>query len=152
MNYAIVMRLGVLFALATSLMTGCGGVQSRVTKGAVQNVIDQNPDRGSYFEAIGIGASDPALESDTQRKSLARDAAIVKAQYELMAMIRGVRLEGGYTIERAIEEDSNLESRVADSIRGAEILKSEFTADNGCVVTMRLPKKRVAETMGVALK
>ena len=117
MNYAVAMRLGVLGVLATSLMAGCGGVQSRVTKGSVQTTIDQSPDKGSYLEAIGIGASDPELKSDTQRKSLARDAAIVKAQYELMSMVKGVELEGGYTIERAIESDSSLESRVADSKR-----------------------------------
>ncbi|UPT75543.1 MAG: hypothetical protein M0D55_07665 [Elusimicrobiota bacterium] len=152
MNYAVTMRVATIAVLAASLMTGCGGVQSRVTKGVVQTTINQDPDKGGYIEAIGIGASDPDLESDTQRKSLARDAAIVKAQYELLAMVKGVELEGGYTIERAIEEDSNLESRVHASIQGAEILKSEFTADNGCVVTMRLPKSRLKEMMGVAFK
>jgi hypothetical protein len=152
MNYAVTMRVAVLAVLASSLLTGCGGVRSRVEKGQVQGVIDQNPSRRGYIEAIGIGASDPDLESDTQRKSLARDAAIVKAQYELLSMVKGVELEGGYTIERAIEEDSNLESRVHAMIAGAEVLKSEFTADNGCVVTMRLPKNRLKSMMGVAFK
>ncbi|MBI4060696.1 MAG: hypothetical protein HY403_04630 [Elusimicrobia bacterium] len=152
MNYALMMRLGALAALTSSLLTGCGGVQSRVQKGQVQTVIDQSPNRRAYIEAIGIGASDPALESDTQRKSLARDAAIVKAQYEMLSMVKGVELDGGYTIERAIEEDSSLESRLRETIKGAEILKSEFTADNGCVVTMRLPKSRLQEMMGVSFK
>jgi hypothetical protein len=152
MNYAVTMRVATIAVLAASLMTGCGGVQSRVTKGVVQTTINQDPDKGGYIEAIGIGASDPDLESDTQRKSLARDAAIVKAQYELLSMVKGVELEGGYTIERAIEEDSNLESRVNAMIAGAEVLKSEFTADNGCVVTMRLPKSRLKGMMGVAFK
>lgn len=139
-------------ALTAGLMTGCGGVQSRVEKGQVQAVIDQDPNHRGYIEAIGIGASDPTLASDTQRKSLARDAAIVKAQYEMLSMVKGVELEGGYTIERAIEEDSNLESRVLATIQGAEILKSEFTSDNGCVVTMRLPKSRLQGMMGVSFK
>lgn len=151
MNYSIAMRIAAIAALSTAL-TGCGGVKSRVTKGQVQTVIDQKPDRRAYVEAIGIGASDPALASDTQRKSLARDAAIVKAQYELLSMVKGVELEGGYTIERAIEEDSTLESRVKAVIAGAEVLKSEFTSDNGCVVTMRLPKARLEKMMGTAFK
>ena len=72
----------------------CGGPQSRVMKGRVQATLDQDPARKNYLESIGIGASDPNLPSDTQRKALARDAAIVKAQYEMLSMVKGVRLEG----------------------------------------------------------
>jgi hypothetical protein len=137
-----------MLALAAAA-AGCGGVQSRVRQGQVQGVIDQKPDRAFYIEAIGIGASDPGLKTDTQRKALARDAAIVKAQYEMLSMVKGVELDGGITVDRAMEKDSSLETRVKDTIRGAEILKSEFTADNGCVVTMRLPKSRLEKMMGV---
>ncbi len=42
-----------------------------------------------------------------------------------------------------------LAARVNDAIRGAEIVKSEFTKDNGCVVTLRLPKSRLEALMGV---
>lgn len=136
----------------TAMMTGCGGVTSRVKNGSVQNVIDQSPDRMSYIESIGIGASDPALPTETQRKALARDAAIVKAQYEMLAMAKGVELRGGITVDRALETDSTLETRVKETIRGAEILKSEFTADNGCVVTLRLPKNRLEKLMGVRFR
>ena len=131
------------------IITGCGGVSSRVKNGAVQNVIDQSPNRMGYIESIGIGASDPALATETQRKALARDAAIVKAQYEMLSMVKGVELEGGVTVDRALETDSSLEARLKETIRGAEILKSEFTADNGCVVTLRLPKNRLEKLMGV---
>jgi hypothetical protein len=128
---------------------GCSGVQSRLRAGKVQDVIDQKPVQSGYLEAIGIGASDPELRSDTQRKSLARDAAILKAQYELLSMVKGVALEGGISVSRALETDSSLEGKVRDVIRGAEILKTEFTSDNGCVVTMRLPKKRLERLMKV---
>lgn len=151
MNYGAELKLAAIALLLASL-AGCGGVQSRVQKGQVQTVIDQKQDHYGYIEAIGIGASDPELATDTQRKSLARDAAIVKAQYEMLSLVKGVELEGGYTVERAIEEDSTLESRIQATIMGAEILKSEFTSDNGCVVTMRLPKSRLQDMMGVAFK
>lgn len=141
------MRAVVLAAVA--VLAGCGGVTRRVHGGTVDRVIDQKPVRSAYIEAIGIGASDPTLATDTQRKSLARDAAIVKAQYELLSMVKGVQLEGGITISRAIETDSTLESRLRETIRGAEIVKSEFTADNGCVVTLSLPKDRLERMMGV---
>jgi hypothetical protein len=129
--------------------SGCGGVRSRVHNGAVETTIDQKPDAGRYLEAIGIGASDPQLATDTQRKALARDAAIVKAQYEMLSMVKGVTLKGGVKVERAIETDSSLEASIEEAIRGAEVVKSEFTADNGCVVTLKLRRSRLAKLMKV---
>ncbi|MFI5346585.1 MAG: hypothetical protein ACHQ51_09450 [Elusimicrobiota bacterium] len=122
---------------------GCSGVVSRVHQGQIGEVIDQTPERRGYFEAIGIGASDPATPTATQRKALSRDAAIVKAQYELLSQIKGVTLDGGVTVSQAMEKDSTLTARVHDMLRGAEVRKTEFTADGGCVVTLRLPKARL---------
>ncbi len=123
--------------------TGCSGVVARVRSGQLGEVIDQKPEQRGYFEAIGIGASDPAMPTATQRKALARDAAIVKAQYELLSLIKGVTLEGGVTVSQAMEKDSSLSARVHDMLRGAEVRKTEFTSDGGCVVTLRLPKDRL---------
>lgn len=134
--------------LAAVALGGCSGVVSRVHKGQVGEVIDQTPERGAYFEAIGIGASDPATPTATQRKALSRDAAIVKAQYEMLSMIKGVELEGGVTVSQAMEKDSNLAAKVHDLLRGAEVRKTEFTSDGGCVVTMRLPKSRIDASIG----
>jgi hypothetical protein len=132
-----------------ALLAGCRGVPARVHGGVVDPVLTQDPAHGPYLVAIGIGGSDPALTSDTQRKALARDAAIVKAQYEMLSMVKGVTLKGGVRVERAIETDSNLEAVMEEAIRGAEIVRSEFTSDNGCVVTLRLPKARLEKMMKV---
>ena len=137
-----------LVGLAAAL-AACGGVRSRVKDGKVESVIDQKSVRGAYLETIGIGASDPTLATDTQRKALARDAGIAKAQFEMLSMVKGVTLEGGITIDRAIEKDSVLEAKLKETIRGAEVMKTEFTSDNGCVVTIRLPKSRLEKLMGV---
>lgn len=134
--------------LAAAMMTGCSGVTRRVHQGQIGETIDQTPERRGYFEAIGIGASDPATPTVTQRKALARDAAIVKAQYELLSLIKGVTLEGGVTVSQAMEKDSTLAAKVHDMLRGAEVRKTEFTADGGCVVTMRLPKNRLDRVAG----
>jgi len=139
--------LGLL--VAASWSTGCSGVPSRLRAGQVPDVIDQRPVQGSFLEAIGIGASDPALPTQTQRRALARDAAIVKAQYELLSMVKGAALQGGITVSRALETDSALAANVRAAIVGAEVRKTEFTTDNGCVVTLRLPKNRLEKLMGV---
>lgn len=138
-------------ALAALTLGGCSSVRTRLAHGKVPDVINEKPERGAYFEAIGIGAGDSTLTNETQRRSLARDAAIVKAQYELLSLIKGVELDGGYTVSRAISMDSNLATRVHSSIRGARVLKSEFTDDGGCVVTVRLPKEELRRETGLVL-
>ena len=85
-------RRGAGWALAAVALAvvaaGCG--KSYVKKGKVLDVIDQAPEKRRYIEAIGIGAADQELASQTQRRSLSRDAAIVKAQYEMLSMVKGV--------------------------------------------------------------
>ncbi len=129
-------------------LSGCGTVANQVKNGRIPNTINQEADRGKYFESIGIGAADPAIPTETQRKSLARDAAIVKAQYEMLSLIEGVKLTGGITVKKAMESDSNIKTEVNAVIKGAEVVKSEFTSDNGCVVTLRLSKSRLADVLG----
>lgn len=142
----------ILMAAAAVLLTaGCSSVRARLADGKIPDVINEKPEHGAYYEAIGIGAGDPALATATQRRALARDAAIVKAQYELLSLIKGVELDGGYTVSRAISVDSKLATRVHDSIKGARVLKSEFTDDGGCVVTVRLPKEELRRETGLAL-
>ncbi len=132
---------------AVAALAACAGPASRLKDGRVEGTIDQNPERGSYYEAIGIGAADPALATDTQRKAVARDAAVVKAQHELLSMLKGVGLSGSITVAQAMEQDSEITARLDETIRGARIVKSEFTSDDGCVVTLRLAKRDFARLM-----
>lgn len=142
------MRKAALLTAVAGL-AACGGVKPRLVDGRVPDVINETPERRGYFEAIGIGAADPTLPTATQRRSLARDAAIVKAQYELLSYLKGVELIGGHKVSRAVSVDSSLETKIKQSIRGAQVLKSEFTDDGGCVVTLRLPKDRFAQDTGL---
>ena len=134
--------------IAVITLSGCGTVANQVKNGRIPNTINQEADRGKYFESIGIGAADPAIPTETQRKALSRDAAIVKAQYEMLTLIEGVKLTGGITVKKAMESDSNIKTEVDAIIKGAEVVKSEFTSDNGCVVTLRLSKSRLAGAIG----
>lgn len=140
----------LLAPLALVLAAGCG--PKYVKKGKVVDVIEQNMVEGKYIQSIGIGAADQSLKSQTQRRSLSRDAAIVKAQYEMLSLIKGVELEGGYTIKRAIETGSVLETRVNDVIKGAEIVNTRYTEDDGAVVILRIPKKRIKKLLGIKFK
>lgn len=146
------MKKTTLAVLAALSCAACSSAPRRVIDGQLPQSFDQRQDHRGYLEAVGIGAADPALPTLTQRQALARDAAVVKAQYELLSLVKGVALEGGVTVERALETDSRLEARVQDTIKGAEIVRTEYTKDDGCVVTMRLPKARLEKLMGVSFE
>lgn len=140
-------------AVLTALfLVGCGGSKSYVKKGEIERSMDQEAVQKNHLEAIGIGAADQTLSNSTQKRATSRNAAIVAAQYEMLSMVKGVQLEGGIRVEKAMETDSVLQTKIDAMIKGAEIVKTEWTNDDGCLVTIRLDKKRMQEQMGVKFK
>jgi len=137
-------------SLALSII-GCSSNSSYVKKGEIQKTINQEAENSHFIQAMGIGAADSTLTNNTQRRATSRDAAIVQAQYEMLSYVKGVQLEGGITVEKAMETDSKVESYLKEVIKGAEVVKTEWTNDDGCVVTLRLDKKKI-EDAGLKLK
>lgn len=142
----------VLAGMTALFLVACGGSKSYVKKGEIERTLEQEAVKKNTLEAIGIGAADQTLSNTTQKRATSRNAAIVAAQYEMLSMIKGVELEGGIRVERAMETDSVLQTKIDAAIKGAEIVKSEWTNDDGCLVTIRLDKKRLQEQMGVKFK
>ncbi|MFA5975630.1 MAG: hypothetical protein WC859_05625 [Elusimicrobiota bacterium] len=133
-------------------LTGCSGKKSFVKNGEIKQTIVQESEQKRYFETIGIGAADSTLKNTTQRRATSRDAAIVQAQYEMLSIVKGVQLEGGITVQKAMETDSNIETNLKEMIKGAEIIKSEWTNDDGCVVTLRLDKRKLETSANLKVK
>jgi hypothetical protein len=143
--------LGLISFFSLLTLVGCGGNGTYVKKGEIEKNINQQAETSRYIEALGIGAADKTLQNTTQRRATSRDAAIVQAQYEMLSYVKGVQLDGGITVEKAMETDSKLESYLKEVIKGSEIVKNEWTNDDGCVVTLRLDKKKLADA-GLKLK
>jgi hypothetical protein len=142
-----------LVACIGIFLAACGsGKKSYMKKGEIDQTMDVNASGNNYFEAVGIGAPIPEATSTAQRKATSKNAAVEAARYEMLAMLMGVELEGGIRVEKAVETDSVLQSNVKAVSRGAEITKVEWDKDDGCVVTMRIPKKRAEQMMGVKFK
>jgi hypothetical protein len=143
----VALKKSLLFAVLVALtgLSSCSTKESYVKKGEIQRTIVQEPEQKRYFETIGIGAADSTLNNSTQRKATSRDAAIVQAQYEMLSIIKGVQLEGGITVQKAMETDSQLETNIKEMIKGAEVVKTEWTNDDGCVITLRLDKKKLQD-------
>ena len=144
--------LWVAGSLGFAFLAGCGGSRSYVKGGEIKKTLDQEAIKSKYIETIGIGAADSTLTNTTQRRATSRDAAVVQSQYEMLSIVKGIQLEGGITVQKALETDSKLETTIRETIRGAEVVKTEWTSDDGCVVTLRLDKKRLESTMGVKFK
>ncbi|MFH1096969.1 MAG: hypothetical protein ABH886_05990 [Candidatus Desantisbacteria bacterium] len=146
------MRIFVLFCLMLIpfMFNGCASKSGLIKNGEINRTIVQEAVGEDDITALGIGAADPNIENKTQRLAMSRSAAIVQAQYEMLSMIKGVTIEGGITVEKAMETDSLLASKINASITGAEIVKVEWTADDGCVVSLKLPKKRL-KAMGLKM-
>jgi hypothetical protein len=104
----------------------------------------------NYIFARGIGAADQALENKTQKMATSRNAAIVNGQYNMLSIIKGIKLEGGITVEKAMETDSVLATSIDATIKGAQVVRSEWTSDDGCVIILRIGKKALKD-MGLKM-
>lgn len=135
--------LAVLAVAGMVFAGGCSGVKTRVKGGEISRTLDEGGITDNYVQVIGIGAADESMTNKTQRMATSRQAAIVAGQYELLSVVKGVNLEGGITVEKAMQTDSRLSTQIDAAIKGAEILKTEWTDDDGCVVTLRLDKKKL---------
>ncbi|OGF48803.1 MAG: hypothetical protein A2044_05745 [Candidatus Firestonebacteria bacterium GWA2_43_8] len=140
--------IAVGFVVALGLtIAGCGGGSQYLQDGKIKQTIDQTNETDKYLIAVGLGAPSKDATDSTQRKATSRNAAIVAAQYDLVGRVKGVKIEGGITIQKAMETDSKINAIVNDSIMGAEVSKTEWTSDDGCVITMRLDKQKLAQQL-----
>jgi hypothetical protein len=139
----------VLTGAVLAAAAGCGGGSAALKNGELKQTIEAPTNNGDYIEALGIGAADPNLPTSTQRKATSRNAAVVDAQYQLVAKIKGVTIEGGITIEKAMETNSKITASVNNMVKGAEVTKIEWANDDGCVATVRLNKKIVEKELGL---
>ncbi len=145
-------RYLLIAGIAAGLLAGCGGGSKAIKGGELKQSIDVAENAGDYIEVMGIGAADPAMKTATQRKASSRNAAIVDAEFQMVKKLKGVQVEGGVTIEKAMETDSKITTKVNDMVKGMEQTKIEWTNDDGCVVTMRLGKKTVEKELGIKLQ
>jgi hypothetical protein len=137
--------LVILLGLSIVLLNACSGVQTHTKKGELKKTLEAETQSSDFIQTIGIGAADQKMDNKTQKMATSRTAAITMAQYEMVGIIKGLQIEGGITVSQAMEKDSKISALVNESVKGAEVIKSEWTADDGCVVTLRLSKKRLAQ-------
>ncbi len=131
-----------VFAMACASSPDKGTVSG---KGEIEREWAEEGMTKNYIFARGIGAADQALTNKTQKMATSRNASIVNGQYNLLSFVKGVQLEGGITVGKAVETDSVLATKIDAVIKGAEVVRTEWTNDDGCVIILRMPKTVLKE-------
>lgn len=134
------MTLSVLVGLF--FVAGCGHLERSVKGGQIKQEWASLDDT-KFVRARGIGAAPRDGKDATQRKGMARNAALVSARYELLGRLKGLKLEGGLTVAQLMQTDSAIQERAENVIRGAEEASVEWTADGGAVVVLQVPRSAI---------
>jgi len=132
----------VLLALAAATMTGCGAANRSLKSGEVADVWTKVSDKDT-IRVRGIGVPTDGITSFTQRRGLARQAALVNARYEALALLRGIKVTGGLSVGKLMEKDSHIREVANQVIAGMEEVQVEWAKDDGCVVLLELKREKL---------
>ena len=136
-------------ALMAFAVAGCSHkADSRVKKGEISRTID-TPDveTDRYIEFDGIGAADQTISNKSQKMSLSESAARKVAEEKMLAYLKGQSIDATTTVEQAVTTDQKIQGIVQQTLRGAMVMKREWTSDDGCVLTIRLDKKKFKDQL-----
>ena len=140
-------KMIVCFAAVGTLALGTVGCSNKATaktkKGEIVRTID-TPEAESdrYVQFDGIGAADQTIQNKSQRMSLSESAARKVAEEKMLAYLKGQTIDANTTVEQAVTSNQKIQGIVQQTLRGAMVVKREWTNDDGCVLSIRLDKKK----------
>jgi hypothetical protein len=89
--------------------------------------------------ATGLGIAGPNAINAAHARILAREAAKVVAQRNLLEVVKGVHIDGETTVKNYMVQDDTIVSRVEGVIKGAQIENYAFAPDGSCTATISMP-------------
>lgn len=107
--------------------------------GAVEEVANGNGQinwETDTIEAIGTGVPPVNAKNPAQAKGLARRAAIVDAQRNLLESIKGVQVDSETTMENLTITSDVVKTKVTGLVRGARIVREQQMPDGSYQVIM----------------
>lgn len=110
-----------------------------------QGQINWNKGANSDVTAVGISRPDP------RGMALAREAAIMAAQRNLIAVVQGMQINSTTTMRDLILTNDTVNRNISGTLRGAQIIEEELTNDGGYYVKMRVPIYGVGESIASAI-
>lgn len=96
-----------------------------------------------YIRTIGIGVAPDNVKDRTRRKGMSRNSALVGARTELIGMVHGLRIKGSLEISRLVEQKDRIRQIVDATVAGAEEERVQWDRTDGCVVVLRIERRRV---------
>ena len=141
---------GYLSALVLALaVAGCSHkAETRVKKGEIARTMDTpEAETNRYIEFDGIGAADQSIQNKSQKMSLSESAARKIAEEKMLAYLKGQSIDANTTVEQAVTSNQKIQGIVQQTLRGAMVVKREWTNDDGCVLTLRLDKKKFKDQL-----
>lgn len=134
------------------VLTGCAHENRFMTKdGDLRDGWTSGSDR-KYVRTVGLGVSPDKVKSTTRRRGMARNAALVSARTEMIALLRGVRIKGHVEVSGLAQQRDGLRELVDAVLSQAEEESVQFTADDGAIVVLRLERRKVQKMLRDATK
>lgn len=106
-----------------------------------------NWNKGTDSDVVAIGISRP----DSRGLAMSREAAIMAAQRNLVGIVQGMQINSDTTMRDLIMESDIVNRRISGTLRGAQIIEEDVTADGGYYVKMRVPIYGVGESIAAAV-
>jgi hypothetical protein len=141
-------KLSITFALAAAV-TFSGFATTPVyaepatTSVAVNVEVQQkgsvNWDKGAESDVTAIGIGLPPDNAGARGNVLARRAAIVDAQRNLLEMVQGVQIDSETVLENLSVTSDIVRSKVSGLVQGAKIIDEGLNEDGSYFVKMRIP-------------
>lgn len=97
-------------------------------------VAEESPLVGGILEVTGFGTAPQDLNSKVQARMMARRAAKVDAQRNLLETLQGVRITSGTTVKDFQLQSDLIANRVKGMLRGAFVVRESITEEEGTFV------------------
>ncbi len=138
----VCLTICTLLLTAVPMLAGAATVNTNVNVSVTS--VDQvgaygtvNWDQG-VVEAIGTGVPSSIAKSPAQARLMARRAAIVDAQRNLLEAIEGVKVTAETTVQNFETTNDTVKTQVTGIVKGAKIVNEQQLADGTYQVTMRI--------------
>ncbi len=126
------------------VLSGCGHQSQFLTKDGDLTDTWSAVSTREFVKSVGIGVAPADIKDRTRRRGIARNAALVNARTEMIAFLRGVRIRGHLDVSRLAEQRDMVRQIVDATVAGAETERTEWTADDGCVVVLRIERSKIS--------
>lgn len=103
--------------------------------------------KGNYLYFAGEGKADPAMENQTQKKSLANEAAILDGKAKIALYIDTLKTKKGELIKEAMKNNKQIHLKVSAFLENVEIVETSWDDQDNCKTVLRINKKNLLKQL-----